>query len=325
MAFSHSFVVPSYNHARYIGETIESLLNQELPGSEIVICDDHSSDNSREVIERYRQHAQVRIVHPPHRMGMMPNYNFATSQASGEWVSLLGSDDRAQPCFARLIRDGAARAPNTVVVTGDYDQIDGEGRKLRSEKVLSVRPVTHPPQTFYTQLAAPKVPPVANAFRRDAWEKAGGFPEETTLIGDWGLWLRLAPLGSFVHVAQSLAEYRISYRPNIAYERRVEALRDDVYIVLTLIPEIAKQIPNVDMGHITMARRARLRSLISDYSRLLKPDDRAFAVELLRDWAAKAGLERSLQRFANGETLSAGWRDSALRRTLRDIYKALRR
>src|SRR5688572_8463900 len=210
MAFSHTFVVPSYNHAQYIGETIESLLNQELPGSEIVICDDHSSDNSRAVIERYREHAQVRIVHPPHRMGMMRNYNFATSQASGEWVSLLGSDDRAQPCFARLIRDGAARAPDTVVVTGDYDQIDGEGRKLRAEKVLSVRPVTSPPQTFYTQLAAPKVPPVANAFRRDAWEKVGGFPEETTLIGDWGLWLRLSPLGSFVHVSQSLADYRIA-------------------------------------------------------------------------------------------------------------------
>lgn len=323
MAFSHSFVVPSYNHAQFIGETIESLLNQELPGSEIVVCDDHSSDNSREVIERYRD--RIRIVHPPRRMGMMPNYNFATAQATGEWISLLGSDDRAQPCFARLIRDGAARVADPVVITGDYDQIDGDGRFLRSEKVLSVRPVTRPPQTFYTQLAAPKVPPVANAFHRASWEKVGGFPEETTLFGDWGLWLRLAPLGSFVHVSQSLAEYRISYRPNIAYERRVEALRDDVHIVLTLIPEIARQIPDVDMGRIEMARRARLRSLISDYSRLLKPDDRAFAVELLREWADKTGLEVMLQRFARGETISAGWRDSALRRMLRDIYKALRR
>ena len=325
MAFSHSFVVPSYNHAQYIGETIESLLNQDEPGSEIVICDDHSSDNSREVIERYRHHNQVRIVHPPHRLGMMRNYNFCTSQASGEWVSLLGSDDRAQPCFARLVREGAARAPDTVVVTGDYDQIDGEGRKLRSEKVLSVRPITHPPQTFYTQLAAPKVPPVANAFHRPSWEKVGGFPEETTLIGDWGLWLRLAPLGSFVHVQEPLAEYRVAYRPNIAYERRIEALRDDVYIVLTLIPEIARRIPNADMGRVEMARRARLRSLLADYSKMLKPDDRGFAVELLRDWAARTRLQGMLQRFEQGETISAGWRDSALRRILRDVYKALRR
>jgi glycosyltransferase involved in cell wall biosynthesis len=325
MAFSHSFVVPSYNHAQYIGETIESLLAQELQGSEIVICDDHSSDNSREIIERYRHHERVRIVHPPHRLGMMRNYNFCTEQATGEWVSLLGSDDRAQPCFARLIRDGVARTPDTVVVTGDYDHIDGDGRKIKSEKVLSVRPVTHPPQTFYTQLAAPKVPPVANAFHRPSWEKVGGFPERATLIGDWGLWLRLAPLGSFVHVSEPLAEYRISYRPNIAFERRAEALRDDVYIVLTLIPEIAQQIPNVEMGRVEMARRTRLRSLLAEYSRMLKPEERAFAVELLREWAAKTELSGMLQRFAQGEAISAGWRDSTLRRVLRDIYKALRR
>lgn len=323
MAFSHSFVVPSYNHGRFIGETIESLLNQELPGSEIVVCDDHSSDNSREVIERYRD--RIRIVHPPHRLGMMPNYNFATAQATGEWVSLLGSDDRAQPGFARLIREGVARAPNTVLVTGDYDQIDGEGRKIRAEKVLSVRPVTRPPETFYSQLAAPKVPPVANAFRRASWEKVGGFPERATLIGDWGLWLRMAPLGDFVHVARPLADYRISYRPNIAFERRIEALRDDVYIVLTLIPEIAQTIPDADMRYIEAARRVRLRSLISSYSKMLAPGDRAFAVELLGDWAAKTGLGHMLDRFARGETISAGWRDSALRRVLRDIYKALRR
>lgn len=323
MAFSHSFVVPSYNHGRFIGETIESLLNQDLPGSEIVVCDDHSSDNSREVIETYRD--RIRIIYPPRRLGMMPNYNFATAQATGDWVSLLGSDDRAQPRFARLIREGVARTPNAVLVTGDYDQIDGEGRKIRAEKVLSVRPVTRPPETFYAQLAAPKVPPVANAFHRASWEKVGGFPERATLIGDWGLWLRLAPLGDFVHVAEPLADYRVSYRPNIAYERRIEALRDDVYIVLTLIPEIAQAIPNVDMKYVEMARRVRLRSLISGYSKMLAPDDRAFAVEILRDWASQTGLGHALERFARGETISAGWRDSALRRVLRDIYKALRR
>jgi hypothetical protein len=58
---------------------------------------------------------------------------------------------------------------------------------------------------------------------------------------------------------------------------------------------------------------------------MLAPGDRAFAVELLDDWASKTGLGDMLARFARGETISAGWRDSALRRVLRDIYKALRR
>ncbi|MBL8674162.1 MAG: glycosyltransferase family 2 protein, partial [Rhodospirillales bacterium] len=102
----HSFVVPSYNHVRYVGETIESLLAQKARISEIVVCDDGSDDGSRELIARYA--GRVRVVDPPRRMGMMGNYNFAVSQARGTWVSLMGSDDRALPGFSTEIATAIA-------------------------------------------------------------------------------------------------------------------------------------------------------------------------------------------------------------------------
>ena len=187
MGFSHSFVVPSYNHVRYVGETIESLLRQNTQGSEIVVSDDGSTDGSRELLERYRD--RVRIVHPPRRMGMMGNYNHVVSQATGIWVSLIGSDDRALPGFVTAVRAATEAYPDAILVSGNYQHIDGDGRVRKWEKVLSVKPYALPPENFHTQLVAVKVHPTAHAFRKTAWEAVGGFDESLHLYGDWALWL----------------------------------------------------------------------------------------------------------------------------------------
>lgn len=319
MSFRHSFVVPSYNHGRYIGETIESLLAQDMPGSEIVVCDDGSTDDSRAVLERYR--GRIRIVEAPRKLGMIPNYNFVTAAATGDWVSLVGSDDRAHPHFASTVRRGAERRGDVAVVSADFNHIDGAGRLIREERVLSVRAVALPPETFHTQLTAVKVHPVANAFRRDLWEKVGGFPEQCKLFGDWGFWLRMSPHGAFVHEPVGIVDYRIDYRPGIARTRMSDALRDDAYIMLSLIPEIARTLPGADMERVRRAQKRRLRGVIADASAELPPGERGFAVDILHDWAVRVGEEESLARFAAGERVSAGWPHSAVRRVLRDIYK----
>ncbi len=322
MSFSHSFVVPSYNHAQYIGETIESLLAQDLPGSEIVVCDDHSTDGSRAVIERYRD--RIRIVDPPVRLGMMPNYNFTVSQATGQWISLLGSDDRALPGFARAIREAAVQHPGAVLISGDFDHIDGAGKLVQHEKVLSMRPVTRPPDTFRSQMMDARIHPVSCAFRRDVWEKVGGFAQETRLYGDWGLWLRMSPHGSFVHRRQALTEYRVHYRPDIAVERRLDALRDDMFIMLTLLPEVAATLPGIGQREIARAQWKRLRNRLGEYGPTVAPADRGPIVDLLRPWASHVNDLPNLEKFARGETLATGWRESPVRRFLRDMVRKLR-
>jgi hypothetical protein len=322
MTFSHSFVVPSYNHVRYIGETIESLLNQETPGSEIVVSDDGSTDGSRDVIERYRD--RVRIVYPPRRMGMMGNYNHAVSQATGAWVSLMGSDDRALPGFATAVRAAVDAHPEAVLVSGNFQHIDGEGRLLQSEKVLSVKAVAPPPENFHTQLAAAKVHPAAHAFRKSMWEKVGGFDEAMHLYGDWALWLRLSACGTFVHRPEFFAQYRIEYRPGLGRRRLPEVLQDSAYIALHVIPEVARQIPGADARRLARASRTLLRLRLAECARELAPQERGFAVELLRDWAEAAGERPLLERFAAGGAVSAGLRDSRLWRWGRTLYRALR-
>ncbi len=322
MPFSHSFVVPSYNHVRYVGETIESLLDQQTGGSEIVVSDDGSTDGSRDVIERYRDH--VRIVYPPRRMGMMGNYNHAVGQATGTWVSLMGSDDKALPGFVAAVQAAVAAHPEAVLVSGNFQHIDGEGRLLKSEKVLSVRAVAPPPENFHTQLAAVKVHPAAHAFRKSMWEKVGGFDETLHLYGDWALWLKLAACGTFVHRPEFFAQYRIEYRPGLSRKRLPEVLEDSARIALQVIPAVARQIPDADAARIARASRAFLRMRLAECSRDLPPGERGFAVDLLRDWADAAGERALLDRFAAGGMISGGLRDSKLWHWARTLYKAVR-
>lgn len=322
MRFSHTFVVPSHNHADYIGLTIESLLDQSRPGSEIVVSEDHSSDHTMEVLARFGD--KIRIVRPPEHRGMAHAWNWGVKHATGEWVSLMGADDLALPHFVSTMgaaveqyRDGA------VLVSGEVCQIDGSGTVVGSDVTLSAKPVMRPPDTLYMQTTANVTQVAANCFRRDAWEAAGGFDTRLKFYGDWGLWLKLASLGDFLHVRTIVAKYRIGYRPGIARQRMADTMRDDATVQRVIIPEVAKSMPRVDADRLRRASLQRLRVVLADAGTILEATDRDFVAEPLGDWARDVGAEELVRRFVAGERISAGWRGSALRRTLRNIYRNL--
>ena len=322
MGFSHSFVVPSYNQVRYVGETIESLLWQDTPGSEILVSDNGSTDGSRELIGRYR--GRVRIVYPPRHIGMMANFNHAVSHATGTWVSLMCSDDKALPGFVTAVRAATESYPDAAVVSGNYQYIDGDGRLRKSEKVLSVKPYALWPENFHTQLVAVKVHPAAHAFRKTAWEAVGGFDESLHLWGDWALWLKLSVCGGFVHRPEFLAQYRIDYRPGLGRTRMPEVLEDSAHIALKVIPDVARRLPGADPARIARATRQHFRNRLAECAREVPPDERDFAVDLLREWAIAVGEQELLDRFAAGGAISGGLRYTWLWRMARSVYKAVR-
>lgn len=86
-------VIPSYNHAQYVGQAIESVMSQTYPNIQLIVVDDGSKDGSREVIgglaERYGFQAILNEVN----RGQSHAFNLAIELAKGEFISLLPSDD----------------------------------------------------------------------------------------------------------------------------------------------------------------------------------------------------------------------------------------
>jgi glycosyltransferase involved in cell wall biosynthesis len=96
-----SIIVPNYNHATFLTERIDSILQQIYQNFEIIILDDKSSDNSREIIENYRTHPKIsRIIYNETNSGSpFLQWKKGIELAKGDWIWIAESDDVADSSF----------------------------------------------------------------------------------------------------------------------------------------------------------------------------------------------------------------------------------
>lgn len=88
-----SIITPSYNTAMYIGQTIESVLNQTYTNWEMIIVDDCSSDNTDSIVKPYLTDSRIKYVKNVQNSGAAVSRNKAIKIAKGKWIAFLDSDD----------------------------------------------------------------------------------------------------------------------------------------------------------------------------------------------------------------------------------------
>jgi glycosyltransferase involved in cell wall biosynthesis len=198
-----SVIVPNYNHSRFIEQRIESVLNQTYSDFDLLILDDMSSDNSREIIERYRQNPRVRIEYNSANSGSTyRQWKKGISLTSSEYIWIAESDDYADKnllnCLvARL--DAHPRAGLAVCDSIIVDELNNElgihGRDLRigsgfstfSLPVISADFVEHGRDYCRNYMVPWNTIPNASGvlFRRSALVAIGGPVTEMRICGDW--------------------------------------------------------------------------------------------------------------------------------------------
>ncbi len=123
-----SICIPCFNHEQYIGQTIESVLNQSFQDFEILVADNSSTDNSLAVIRSFRD-PRIRVIENKYNIGFAPNLQRVTENACGEFINLLSSDDVMEP-NALATYDTAIRSValdgKPIALMSDSWQIDGE-------------------------------------------------------------------------------------------------------------------------------------------------------------------------------------------------------
>lgn len=93
-----SIITPTYNCARFIAETIKSVQAQTYKNWEMIIVDDCSSDNTKEIVEQYlKDDARIKYYCLPKNSGASEARNEALRRAKGKWIAFLDSDDLWQP------------------------------------------------------------------------------------------------------------------------------------------------------------------------------------------------------------------------------------
>lgn len=126
-----SVIVPNYNYARYLTERFDSVFGQTFQDFEVIVLDDCSTDESREVIERYRNHPKVSaVVYNDENSGSPFRQWFrGLEMARGEFVWIAEADDSAQPVFLENMV-GALRAnPSAALAISGTHVIDEHGMR----------------------------------------------------------------------------------------------------------------------------------------------------------------------------------------------------
>lgn len=126
-----SVVIPAYNNAKVIAETIDSVLAQEGVDLELIIADHSSTDGTREVIEQYADDPRVTLLDTPTGGGAPRNWNRVTAAATGEYLKLVCGDDVLRP--GALARQARLLAESGAVFTAcRRDIVDADSKVLFS-------------------------------------------------------------------------------------------------------------------------------------------------------------------------------------------------
>ena len=132
-----SVLIANYNYARYIGEAIESVLNQTYPHFEIIVCDDGSTDNSCEVVEAYAQSVpRLKLLHKQNG-GVASALNAAYQQSSGQLICLLDADDVWMANKLQRVIEAFKSDTKCGFVIHNVIQIDGHGKFIKPTPMFS--------------------------------------------------------------------------------------------------------------------------------------------------------------------------------------------
>jgi glycosyltransferase involved in cell wall biosynthesis len=208
-----SIVVPTLNQARFIEQTLASIVGQNWPRTELIVIDGGSTDGTRTIVERY---PVTHFVSESDR-GQADAINKGMRLATGDVLAWLNSDDYYLPLA--FTRAAAALDPTKAqLVYGGclllYEN-DGTARLARPPEFdaeeLKIHDFIHQPATFWT---------------RALWEKTGELLVDQHYVLDWDFWLRAAALGEVRPLDDCLAVYRFhgAHKTGANNQRRTDEI-----------------------------------------------------------------------------------------------------
>lgn len=115
---SITVIVPTYNSARFLREALDSILAQTLQPEQIVVVDDGSTDNTAEVVGRYKDR-RIQYVRQPHA-GVASARNAGLDAARGDYIAFLDADDRWKSIFLELMHTYLSENPTAASVFGNF-------------------------------------------------------------------------------------------------------------------------------------------------------------------------------------------------------------
>ena len=262
-----SVIIPNYNNGSTLERSIRSVLNQNYLAHEIIIIDDGSTDESKNIIKNFE--GQIKVIFQENS-GVSAARNAGVAIASGDWLAFLDADDEFLPDRLRLHAEWIARDPKIDFLLADQKACTSEGKLLnffmRSSKsgrlLLQKNPnVDHIPinQPDFQDLISDGFGEIRTlSVPRDKFLKLGGFPVDHKIGEDLHFFIRLYAASSRGGVVpEVLANYYIY--PNSTLRKDPVKTMQLFYQAVSSLQLIATNASHpVKMGYLEKKRQTRL-------------------------------------------------------------------
>lgn len=243
-----SVIMPCYNGEKFIGEAIESVMNQTYKNWELIIIDDNSMDNSEKIINNYLSDSRIKYIKSKKNKGIPVVRNIGIRVSKGEYIAFLDQDDIwVQKKIEKQLNLFYKKNERLGLIFGDVLNINSEGKEIKgiasqtfnnkkmkileSNKIEIIR-------TLYLRNFIPFVTVIVN---KEVFTKIGLLDE--SLVGgadDYEFCLRLVGNFKIMYMNEILAKKRIHKRN---FSRVDRFLSDEIKIsekIIEIYPYLAK-------------------------------------------------------------------------------------
>ncbi len=194
-----SVILPTYNGSEFIRKSINSVLSQSYSDLELIIVDDHSTDDTPAIVDEIAEmDNRVRVIHNETNKKLPASLNIGFSYASGDYFTWTSDDNYFASEAIKKMVDALDKNPNVDIVYADYELIDVKGN--------IVGEVCH---REHTNIYEENIVGACFLYRRDVQEKLKGYDENLFLAEDYDFWLRAKRYFKYSPLYEKMYYYRV--------------------------------------------------------------------------------------------------------------------
>lgn len=202
-----SVIIPTYNSATYLAEAIDSVLKQTFPAYEIIVVDDGSTDNTKEILENYIKQKQIIYIFQQNA-GPAAARNQGVRSSNGDLIAFLDADDI-------WIEDKLKQQVELFLNHNNVDLVYGPRIEFSNTQQDFIDPKIklYSGKIFPHLIKSNFITNSSVIIRKNIFLEVGGFNEDRSLqaIEDYELWLRISIQREIAYVKKIVVKYRLHH------------------------------------------------------------------------------------------------------------------
>ena len=198
-----SVIMATYNDAKYISKTVESILNQSFTDFEFIIINDCSKDNTFEVLSRYND-KRIKIINNKKNLGLYKSLNIGFNNSSGDFIARIDADDIAFINRLQVQYDYLKCNPSIGLVGCNYYEINSKG-----DRISDLIKFHHEPIIINWRMCFENPVPSPVLFKRSVYLTVGGFYERSKVGMDYDFFSKVAKIDKISNIQEPIMYWRV--------------------------------------------------------------------------------------------------------------------